>query len=89
MSKCELRERLLRLLPHANGQKQVTALFTVVLLLRMTHAEFDVPHIHIESVPIQPTTVVMAAMGTPSVSRFPLTYFNGLAAIAEDRRNCF
>jgi len=76
MSKRELRELLLRLLPYVNGQKQATALFTVVLLLGMTHAEFDVPHLHIEPVPIQPTTVAMvAATGTASVS-MSSPYFN-------------
>jgi hypothetical protein len=45
MSKRQLRE-LSRLLPYINGQKQATALFTVVLLLGMTHAEFDAPHLH-------------------------------------------
>ena len=61
MSPCELRELLLRLLPYVNGQKQVTALFTVVLLLGMlgmTHAEFDAPHFHVEPAPIQPNAVV-------------------------------
>jgi hypothetical protein len=67
MSKRQLRE-LSRLLPYINGQKQATALFTVVLLLGMTHAEFDAPHLHTEAAPIQPTTAVMiAATGTASV----------------------
>jgi hypothetical protein len=66
MSKCELREMLLRLLPYV-GQKQATALFAVVLLLGMAHAEFDAPHVHIEPTPIQPTTVVtLAATNTAS-----------------------
>jgi hypothetical protein len=67
MSKCELRDMLLRLLPYVNGQKQGTALFAVVLLLAMTHAQFDVPHLHIEPAPIQPITVVaIAATNTAS-----------------------
>jgi hypothetical protein len=65
MSKRELREMLLRLLPYV-GQKQATALFAVVLLLG-THAAFDAPHLHIEPTPIQPTTVVaIAATNTAS-----------------------
>jgi hypothetical protein len=67
MLKRQLRE-LSRLLPYISGQQQATALFTVVLLLGMTHAEFDAPHLHTEPAPIQPTTVVMiAATGTASV----------------------
>jgi hypothetical protein len=79
MSKRELRELLLRLLLYVKGQKQATALFTVILLLGMTHAEFDAPHMHIEPVPIQPTTVSMiAATGTASVSMIsPYLNFNG------------
>ena len=52
MSKREIRDLLSRLLPYVNGQKQATALFTVILLLvlfGMTHAEFDAPHLHVES----------------------------------------
>jgi len=61
----------LRLLPYVNGQKQVTALFAVVLVLGMTHAEFDAPHLHVEPAPVQPTTVVtMAASSTASVMTF-------------------
>jgi hypothetical protein len=62
MSRREFRELLLRLLPYVSGQKQVTALFTVVLLLvlpEMTPAEFDAPHLHVEPAPIQPTFVTM------------------------------
>jgi hypothetical protein len=67
MSKCEIRELLLRLLPYVNGRKQPTALFAVVLLLGMTHVEFDAPHLHIEPAIIQPTTVVtIAATSTAS-----------------------
>jgi hypothetical protein len=66
MSKRELRDLLLRLLPYVNGQKQATALFAVVLLLGMTHAEFDAPHLHLEPAPIEPTTVVTVATNTAS-----------------------
>lgn len=61
MSKRDLRALLSQLLPYVNGQKQVTALFTIALLLAMTHAEFDGPHLHIEPTPIQPTTISMIA----------------------------
>ena len=66
MSKREIRELLLRFLPYVKGQKQATALFAVVLLLGMTHAEFDAPHLHIEPAPIQPTTITVAATNTAS-----------------------
>ena len=68
MSKRELEEMLLRLLPYVNGRKQATALFTVALLLAMTRTEFDAfdaPHLHTEAVTTQPTTISMiAASGT-------------------------
>jgi hypothetical protein len=69
MSKRELREMLVRLLPYVKGKKQKTALFVVALLLLTTHT-FDAPHLHIESAPIQPTTIVtIAAMATASAVR--------------------
>jgi hypothetical protein len=82
MSKAELREMLLRLLPYVNGQKQATALFAIVLLLGMTHAEFDGPHLHIEPAPIQPTTMAtMAATGTASITRHWIVPFETTAAL--------
>ena len=57
----------MRLLPYVKGQKQATALFAVVLLLGMTHTEFDAPHLHIEPAPSGPTTVIsVAATNTAS-----------------------
>lgn len=65
MSKRETRDLLVPLLPYVKGQKQATALFAVVLMLGMAHAEFDALHLHVEPAPGQPTTVVtMAATGT-------------------------
>jgi hypothetical protein len=47
------------------GTKQKTALFTVVLLLGLSHAEFDGEHLQVEPVSVEPTTVVaIAASGT-------------------------
>jgi hypothetical protein len=61
MSKGEIRDLLSSLLPYIEGQKQATALFTIVLMLKMTHAEFDIPHLHVEPISIQPTTISMIA----------------------------
>jgi hypothetical protein len=78
MSKAELRDLLLCLLPYVNGQKQATALFAVVLLLVLlgkTHAfEFDAPHLHVEPAPVQPTTISMiAASGTAGPTGMTIT----------------
>jgi hypothetical protein len=78
VSKREIRELLSSLMPYVNGQKQATALFTVALLLLMfgkTHAfEFDAPHLHIESAPVQTTTMSMiAASGTAGPAGMTIT----------------
>lgn len=60
------------LLPYVKGEKQATALFAVVLMLGMTHAEFDAPHLHIEPVPFQPTTI--AAVASTNTASGMMTY---------------
>jgi hypothetical protein len=83
MLKRLLRE-LSRLLPYINGQRRGAALFTVVLLLGMTHAQFGVPHLHSEPAPIQPTTVVVmiAVMGIASVlTGYALTGYRQYAPV--------
>jgi hypothetical protein len=58
---------LSRLLPYVYGQKQVTALFTAVLLLGLSRGHFDAPHLHVEPAQAEPTTRVMfAASGAAS-----------------------
>jgi hypothetical protein len=53
-------------LPYVNG-KQVTALFTVVLLLALSHGKFDAPHLHVEPAPMEPiATLSVAATNTAS-----------------------
>jgi hypothetical protein len=65
MSKRELNSLLATLLPYVHGTKQGTALFTVVLLLALSHGAFDAPHVHVEPAPTEPTvTVMVAASGT-------------------------
>jgi hypothetical protein len=68
MSKRELKSLLSDLMPYVNGQQQGTALFTVVLLLALSHGAFDAPHAHVESAPVEPTTATLlvsnAASGT-------------------------
>lgn len=65
MSKRELNSLLATLLPYVNGKKQGTALFTVILLLALSHADFDAPHLHVEPAPLEPTVAVMlGATGT-------------------------
>jgi hypothetical protein len=67
MSQRELKSLLSPLLPYVHGQKQATALFTVGLLLGLSHADFDAPHLHVEPAPIEPTaTVMVAATNTAS-----------------------
>jgi hypothetical protein len=67
VSKRELRSLLATLLPHVHGEKQATALFTVVLLLGVSHRTFDAPHLHVETAPMEPTaTVMVAATNTAS-----------------------
>ena len=67
MSKRELTSLLSDLLPYVSGQKQATALFTVVLLLALSHGDFDTPHLHVETAPMEPTaTVMVAATNTAS-----------------------
>ena len=89
MSKRELREMLLRLLPYIAGEKQMTALFTVVLLL-LTHADFDAPHIHIEPVPEAPTAfITVSATNTASgmlTTNWPVGEFDkrGLYGMSPD-----
>jgi hypothetical protein len=65
VSKRELSSLLSQLLPYINGEKQVTALLTVVLLMGLSHADFDAPHLHVDPAPMEPTaTVMVAASGT-------------------------
>jgi len=67
MSKRELNSLLATLLPYVRGEKQATALFTVVLLLGLSHGAFDAPHLHVEPVPLEPTaTLMVAATNTAS-----------------------
>lgn len=70
MAKHELKSLLSRLLPYVTGKMQTTALFTILMLLALSHAEFDAPHVHVESVPVDvPIASVMmsnAASGTMS-----------------------
>ena len=60
MSKSEVRSLLSRLLPYVTGKKQMTALFTFVLLLALSHSPFDAPHLHVEPAPTSPTVTVAA-----------------------------
>lgn len=68
------------LLPYVHGKKQATALFTVMLLLALSHRAFDVPrgafdapHAHVESVSVVPTTMnLLVASGTPITRSFHL-----------------
>ncbi len=61
MSKREQRkvQMLSRLLPYVTGRKQMTALFTVALLLVMTHTKIDIPHIHTEPAPVTMISVIV------------------------------
>ena len=61
MSKRELNSLLATLLPYVHGEKQATALFTVVMLLGLSRGAFDAPHLHVETAPTEPTAMVMVA----------------------------
>ena len=67
MTKGELREIFVPLIPYVKGHKQATAILFSAVLLLGTAGGFDAPHLHIESVSIQPTTIVtIAATATSS-----------------------
>ncbi len=77
MSKREILEMLSRLLPYVAGREQITALFTVVLLLLM-HANFDAPHIHIEPAPDAPASAYSRPIMDSSVTTIGTTGTLGL-----------
>ena len=70
MAKHELKSLLSRLLPYVTGKKQTTALFTIVMLLALSHGAFDAPHLHVEPAPIEPSVNVawMASGNTTSAT---------------------
>ena len=78
MSKRELKSLLPRLLPYVSGRKQETALFTIALLLALSHGAFDAPHVHVESAPVETQTATVmvsnAASGSMAYHWMPLEW---------------
>jgi hypothetical protein len=80
MSKRELKalkSLLSGLLPYIQGKKQATALFTVMLLLALSHGAFDAPHVHVESAPVEePIASVMVSNAASGTMTYHWTPYN-------------